>query len=124
MSNILLTAVWSRSRSKGSTRLVLLSLADQANDEGECWPSIGSVARRCLLSDRSVQDHIEKLIEMGELERAERAGRSAVFRVIPVPDGVQDSAPPADQGGCRMPQGCEARPSRLVKPWAAQRRPR
>ncbi|MFS1524472.1 helix-turn-helix domain-containing protein, partial [Microbulbifer sp. 2304DJ12-6] len=34
-------------------KLVLLKLADNANDQGECWPSYQHVADQCEISRRS-----------------------------------------------------------------------
>ena len=48
-------------------KLVLLKLADQANDKGECWPSYASVAEAAECSRRSVVSHIEWLAAHGFL---------------------------------------------------------
>ena len=48
-------------------KLVLIKLADNANDIGECWPSISYIADQCEISDRSVQKHIQALSESGLL---------------------------------------------------------
>ena len=52
-------------------KLVLLKLADQANDDGLCWPSYDTVAKACEISRRSVIRHIQQLEEDGFL-RIER----------------------------------------------------
>ena len=44
-------------------KLVLLKLADQANDEGLCWPSYETIAKACEVDRRSVIRHIKKLEE-------------------------------------------------------------
>ncbi len=41
---------------------VLVALADQANDDGICWPNIGSVSRRNRLSERTVQRALHTLV--------------------------------------------------------------
>lgn len=48
-------------------KLVLLKLADQANDKGECWPSYASIAEAAECSRRSVVSHIEWLAAHGFL---------------------------------------------------------
>lgn len=48
-------------------KLVLLKLADQANDRGECWPSYASVAEAAECSARAVINHIRWLEEHGFL---------------------------------------------------------
>ena len=48
-------------------KLVLLKLADQANDKGECWPSYASIAEAAECSARAVINHIRWLEEHGFL---------------------------------------------------------
>ena len=55
-------------------KLVLLKLADNANDQGECWPSYQYIADQCEMSKRSVMMHINKLIEDGFLKKEHRLG--------------------------------------------------
>ena len=64
-------------------KLVLISLADQANDEGWCWPSVNSLERRTGLANRSIQRAINTMISDGLLEREDRPGRSNKYRVVP-----------------------------------------
>lgn len=46
---------------------MLVSLADQANDHGVCWPSIASLVRRTSLSERTVQRALRELEQAGFL---------------------------------------------------------
>lgn len=46
-------------------KLVLIKLADNANDQGECWPSVAYIAEQCEISERSVQNHIQQLVKDG-----------------------------------------------------------
>ena len=55
-------------------KLVLIKLADNANDQGECWPSHQHVADQCEISKTSVRNHIKKLEEMGLLKIEHREG--------------------------------------------------
>jgi hypothetical protein len=64
-------------------KAVLVSLADNANDQGVCWPSVESIAMRTCLSERSVQNSIKWLIEQGALHAQQRNGRSTVYTVTP-----------------------------------------
>src|SRR5471030_2495577 len=36
-------------------KLILMALADAANEEDECWPGIPFLARKCCVSERTVQ---------------------------------------------------------------------
>lgn len=54
-------------------KLVLLALADQANDEGFCWPSQDVIATKASCSTRSVKRAVETLRRY-ELLRIEHRG--------------------------------------------------
>ncbi len=69
-----MTTVWEHSRAEGVVLLVLLSLADHADDDGYCYPGIARLAKKCRISDRSVQRHIRTLQEMNELSISEGKG--------------------------------------------------
>ena len=45
----------------GNDKVVLLSLADHANDYGECWPSINRLSQRARVSVRTVQRCLAEL---------------------------------------------------------------
>lgn len=55
-------------------KLVLLKLADNANDKGECWPSYQHIADQCEISKRSAMNYINALIEDGLVEKVVRKG--------------------------------------------------
>ncbi|EGU9003639.1 helix-turn-helix domain-containing protein [Salmonella enterica] len=50
-------------------KLVLIKLADNANDEGECWPSYQHIADQCEVSRSTVKSHIRALEDMGLMKR-------------------------------------------------------
>lgn len=55
-------------------KLVLLKLADNASDQGECWPSYQYIADQCEISKRSVMNHIDELCKSGLLKKVFRKG--------------------------------------------------
>ena len=65
-------------------KLVLLALADNANDEGQCWPSVSSLCEKTCLSDRAVQHAVARLTEAGHVSVNRRYKKSNVFVVHPV----------------------------------------
>jgi hypothetical protein len=67
-----------------SEKLVLLALADCADDEGVCWPSISTLARKCTKSERTVQCCIRSLEQRGHLGRKEIAGKGCRYLVHPI----------------------------------------
>jgi len=60
-----------------STRkLVLIKLADNANDNGECWPSLQHIADDCEITKRAVRNQINALIDMGLVAKKPRYSHS------------------------------------------------
>jgi len=43
-------------------KLLLMALADRADDQGACWPSIPRLAQQCRLSPRTVQRLLQALV--------------------------------------------------------------
>ncbi|MCF7532015.1 helix-turn-helix domain-containing protein [Pseudomonas petrae] len=50
-------------------KLVLVKLADNASDQGECWPSYQHIADQCEISRSTVKVHIRELEKSGFLRR-------------------------------------------------------
>ena len=65
---------WALDVTTGSStsKLVLIKLADNANDQGRCWPSIAYIAKQTELSERAVREHIRLLEEKGFVETVRR----------------------------------------------------
>lgn len=76
MSIYVSSRVWRSCGQAGDRLLLMLALADFANDEGICWPSQNSLAKRCRCSRRGIQRMLDGLIEDGDiiLRREGRAG--------------------------------------------------
>ena len=55
----------SADKSNARKYLALLALADYANEEGECWPSISSIAQWIGSSPKQARRHIKSLIDDG-----------------------------------------------------------
>ncbi|AVV18473.1 helix-turn-helix domain-containing protein [Salmonella enterica subsp. enterica serovar Mbandaka] len=93
-------------------KLVLIKLADNANDEGECWPSYQHIADQCEVSRSTVKSHIRALEDMGLLKREFRRkgelNQSNVFYLTL--DNAQQNPPEsggagADRGGAGADRG-------------------
>ncbi|MGU6800404.1 helix-turn-helix domain-containing protein [Salmonella enterica subsp. enterica serovar Schwarzengrund] len=93
-------------------KLVLIKLADNANDEGECWPSYQHIADQCEVSRSTVKSHIRALEDMGLLKREFRRkgelNQSNVFYLTL--DNAQQIPPEsggvgADRGGVGADRG-------------------
>lgn len=64
MSIRIMAKVWALNIPSGE-KFVALALADNASDEGVCWPLIETIAKKTSTSERSVIRHIERLREIG-----------------------------------------------------------
>ena len=82
MSIRIMSAVWDINLA-ASEKIVLLALADAADDDGRCWPSIATIGRKASKSPRTVQSCIQALIEAGHLSRREVVGRGCYYTVHP-----------------------------------------
>ncbi len=86
MSIKLMSQAWEQSDVGGSELLLLLALADFANDEGVCWPSTPQLAKKIRLSDRQTQRLIDKLANDGYVEIVDAGGgrsKHPVYKVKP-----------------------------------------
>ncbi|RST18513.1 helix-turn-helix domain-containing protein [Streptomyces sp. WAC05374] len=77
--------VWEHSSSRGTARLVLLSIADRVADE-QCvsWASLSSLAKRTRASVSTVREALGRLVDDGELEQLDDLTgpqRSTVYRL-------------------------------------------
>lgn len=112
MSVRVMTAVWELSL-PDSEKIVLLALADCANDEGHCWPSMASLSRKCSKGERTVQGAIKALCEAGHLTRREVPGKGCNYTVHPRSnDAPAKSAPP--QPTAETPAAAADKPSRTI----------
>lgn len=67
------TWAWSLEEVMGSEALVLLALADQANDEGLCWPSQEKLAPKARQSVSTLRRSLRSLEKMGLLTTITRS---------------------------------------------------
>ncbi|EAA2525056.1 helix-turn-helix domain-containing protein [Salmonella enterica subsp. enterica] len=74
MSMTLMARVMAIKTGNPIRKLVLIKLADNANDNGECWPSYQHIADHCECSRSAVRSHIDALIGMGVLTKENRMG--------------------------------------------------
>lgn len=107
MSISAMTWAWGLRDLGQAETLVLLALADAADDDGLCWPSQAVVARKARISERSVRRHIAFLREAGLVDVETRSSlkgrRSNLYRLNVGADyervpAVQ--AQPANLAGC------------------------
>lgn len=82
MSTVVMSACWPL-QMPPTPKAVLVSLADNANDHGECWPSIPTIAARTCFTERSVQRAIHWLETEGLLVADRSNGRHTRYKLTP-----------------------------------------
>lgn len=91
-------------------KLVLVKLADNASDQGECWPSYQHIADQCEISRSTVKLHVRELEKAGFLRREFRRkgelNQSNVFHLTL--DGGAESA--RGGGAAENPPGASENP--------------
>lgn len=90
-----MSMVWENGPKAQAERFVLLALADYANDEGECWPSIAGICRKTCMSERGVQGVIRRLQSSGWLSVSIGSGRRNCNVYT-----IKNPAPPAPRTTC------------------------
>ena len=104
--------VWKHADASGARLLVLLALADIADHEGLCWPSVPTLAQRTRLHEQTVRGHLNELREAGAIEVEAVPGRSNRYRVL-MPDTPANIATPSDS---RTPtEPLEGTPTKVVE---------
>ena len=68
--------IWEYSAQEKASLLVLLALADRADDDGVCWPGYDYLAAKARILKRSVIRIIQRLVATGELIIARDGGGS------------------------------------------------
>lgn len=102
MSIALMTDVW-RLDMPPTDKMVLLALADAANDSGVCWTPVRArsgdkldLLTKCSLSERAIQGAIKRLCESGYLSRVERPGKGVIYTVTPAGDAPRSMCAPQE----------------------------
>ena len=111
-------------------KALLYALASRANEDGECWPSIRTLCRDSGLAERTVQAHLQGLIDRHLLIRHERRGKAALLRLTldTTRTGAADAPVHATtvSGACAAPYprtAC-AKPPQGVHPKLKEKEPR
>jgi hypothetical protein len=92
---------WDLPLKSHTAKLVLLAIADNANDQGHCWPSMATLARKCGLTTRAVRAQINAMEKAGVLTAKRGNGRTSTRYHIHIPEG--NDIPPAKRGGNDIP---------------------
>ncbi len=73
MSIKLITKVFEDTTLKPTQKLIMISLADNANDDGVCYPHITTICEKTSLGRTAVVQNLKKLEELNILQKTMRA---------------------------------------------------
>jgi len=111
---------WAWSQNLAPTpKLILMALADAADDHGTCWPSVPTVAAKCSVSDRTVQRGMQTLIAGGLMiadQRYRKDGSCSSNRYRLLLERGDKLSPPPDTDDTTPCQGCQGPPDTGVTP--------
>jgi len=62
-----MSTVWEQSQQGGVALLVMLALADNADNDGRVWPDFEAIARRCRCTEGQLPCILDRLVAVGEL---------------------------------------------------------
>ena len=86
------TMAWAFEQVTGSpmAKLVLVKLADRADEDGECFPSIELIAHETEMAERTVRRHLDALEAAGLISRETR-GRGRLYHLNIASTPVRES---------------------------------
>lgn len=76
MSVDLMSSIFKIHFQKPILKFVLIAMADNATDEGYCYPSVPTISKKCSLTERSVFRCIKDLIKIGHLRKNNRTHKN------------------------------------------------
>lgn len=83
-------------RLTATQKIVMVALADRANDDWECWPGQQSLAEKCSLSERGVRKVLSEIEAMGYLKIESRHDgkhqKTNLYRLVEHPDQPEPCA--------------------------------
>lgn len=82
MSVKIIQRVWEFSKAKGVDRLILIAIADNANDAGWAYPGLKNLCEKTLVSRPTMQKHLDDLVTLGELYIHAVNGRGHHYGVL------------------------------------------
>ena len=121
-----MTLAWAAIVGDHTDKLVLLALADNANDQGECYPSLTNIATRCEMHRTTVVRSIQALEAAGHVSRTVRMGRNTVYQVRPSQAATSSTerlvADSYQSQGATNPSQAATSPSPLINPSPSENR--
>ena len=98
MSIRIMSQVWNMEIDDSTTKLTLMALADFSDDEGYCYPSYEVLAKKISKSKRTAIRAVEKLAELGFLQKEKRelndgTSRTNLYKIVSENERVTQTPP-------------------------------
>lgn len=103
MSIRIMSQVWNMEIDDSTTKLTLMALADFSDDEGYCYPSYEVLAKKISKSKRTAIRSVEKLAELGFLQKEKRelndgTSRTNLYKIVSENERVTQTPPMMTNG--------------------------
>lgn len=103
MSIRIMSQVWNMEIDDSTAKLTLMALADFSDDEGYCYPSYEVLAKRISKSKRTAIRAVEKLTELGFLQKEKRelndgTSRTNLYKIVSENERVTQTPPMMTNG--------------------------
>lgn len=103
MSIRIMSQVWNMEIEDSTTKLTLMALADFSDDEGYCYPSYEVLAKKISKSKRTAIRAVEKLAELGFLQKEKRelndgTSRTNLYKIVSENERVTQTPPMMTNG--------------------------
>lgn len=120
MSLKLMSIVWDRAPFEGTVLLVLLKLADFANDDGWCWPGIDRLATAARRSRRQAQYALDQLVKKKWLVKEVGTGSNHTnrYRIQPPTEGGEVPTPAPSRSPDRSTRSAQVQSVAPMQPIA------
>lgn len=82
---------WAQQQAKGTAKLVLLSLADRADENHTCYPSISRLTSDTGMDRKTIMRNLKALESVGLIRASRQFGRFNSYQLIGVSDRHQTS---------------------------------
>ena len=94
MSIKIMTKVWEHAPYRQTDLLILLAMADFADDDGKCWPNQETLAAKARCTVETIRTRTKAMIEAGHLEVLTEASSHRSKRYLLTPNLLGENALP------------------------------
>lgn len=107
-----INAAWEADCPTPAAKLVLIALADHADEKGSCWPALPRLAKRCQMTERGIRIQLRRLEQAKLIETTFRTGRPNTYRLALTPERRSPRTEQRSDQGNSVPHTPERRSSK------------